>query len=154
MQENTGEGKNMKAPRKGACSNIFQIGLLMHALLRREVRYPATIEKQPWKAPFTRPEYRGKFLHGSDLFQQRWANLYSKTLRELIMQCLMWEPNDRPDPLDLQKSVATGLTAALREATSTGRFDNGQNLPVVSFDNVPLKEGTWLDGPTFISMLV
>jgi hypothetical protein len=125
----------MKSHKKGACTNEFQIGYIMYTLLQRQFTRPAAEEKQLWKAPFTRNEYSGKYSLGTDLFEDRWCQLYSRELRELVMECMMWEPDDRPSPLDLQKRVAAGRTIALKVCTEEGLFD--KNPPVKDFSHVP-----------------
>lgn len=139
------QGKFMRAPRKGACSNIFQIGCIMHALLRREVRYPATLKQQLWRAPFSEPRYSGKFTHGSDLFSVPWKNLYSATLRELVTECLMFEPDDRPTLVDLQTRVAAGKRVATEQIARGVEGDS--SIPARLFGHIPMKDPKWIKEP-------
>jgi len=103
----------------------------MHFLLMRENRWPAKQKGAPWKTPFTKREYAGKYTHGFTLFIKRIGDLYSRELRELVMECLMVEPDDRPTPLDLQKRVAAGYEIARKASESQGLFDNDQNPPII-----------------------
>ncbi|KUJ12865.1 kinase-like protein [Mollisia scopiformis] len=135
------EAKNMRNPRRGACSNIFQIGCIMHALLMLEKKYPALTKSSPWQGPFRGNNLQrgqAKYTHGQDLFRQQWAALYSNTLRELIMECLMFEPDDRPLPGDLQRRVAAGLDASKAAAETLKLFENNQNPPVKSFEHIAI----------------
>ncbi|CZR62569.1 uncharacterized protein PAC_12466 [Phialocephala subalpina] len=71
--ENT-QGTLILSPRKGACSNISQIGLIMHALIMLENKFPASTNKQLWKAPLSKAQYSGKYTHGSILFSRQWSD--------------------------------------------------------------------------------
>jgi hypothetical protein len=89
----------MKHPRKGSCTNVFQVGSLMHTLIQRKNMNPADKDISSWDAPFTRKEYAGTYTKGAELFDEPWNKLYSKELRELVMECMMFEPTDRPSVL-------------------------------------------------------
>ncbi|PVH79118.1 hypothetical protein DL98DRAFT_572736 [Cadophora sp. DSE1049] len=121
------EGPIMRAPRKGTCSNIFQIGLLMHALIHCSVRYPAILPKHPWKPPFSDLRYTGKFTYGTDLFNTPWKDTYSATLRELVMHCLMYEPLHRVGVQELHPRVATGRRACREAKRDLKEFDKQAN---------------------------
>jgi hypothetical protein len=72
----------METPLKGASGNTFQLGCVMHALMRRSEVFPASQPRSAWKTPFTKPEYCTKYTMGADLFTEPWVGLYSNSLRE------------------------------------------------------------------------
>ncbi|XMA20704.1 hypothetical protein WAI453_013495 [Rhynchosporium graminicola] len=64
--ENKKDALSMSRPFKGACCNIFQIGLIMHALLNRFLLYPARYAKLLWPPPYSDVMYVGKYTYGTD----------------------------------------------------------------------------------------
>ena len=89
--------------RYGACSNIYQIGCIMHCLIMREENF------NMWGSP----EYTvltGIKTHltiaGKDLEN---ANDLSRTLRGLVAECLFVDPAYRPTPIQLLKRTRERL---------------------------------------------
>jgi hypothetical protein len=54
----------------------------MYDLVHRDHLFPASEPKRLWQGPFTKLQYVMKYTMGAGLFQEPWASLYSKGLRE------------------------------------------------------------------------
>lgn len=115
----------------------------MHAVMRRATTFPSMNGPRLLKAPFTKPEYESKYTVGNDLLGPPWNGLYSLNLRELIMECLMWEPDDRPETLDLQKRVLEGLRVAREVAEREGLLEGDKNPTIRNFEDVEPGYGWW-----------
>jgi hypothetical protein len=144
----------MKHPRKGSCTNVFQVGSLMHTLIQRKNMNPADKDISAWDLPFTRKEYAGTNTKGAELFDEPWNKLYSRELRELVMECMMFEPTDRPSVLELRNMVSAAYGFVLEVCVDEGMFDDGKNPPVKDFSHIPFEDGQWLEDPGFADVVV
>ncbi|KAL2060323.1 hypothetical protein VTL71DRAFT_9718 [Oculimacula yallundae] len=113
-----------KTPKVQACSppkrrlqQHLPNRLIMHAILNRYIHLPARQPKALWQPPYSDMRYANKYAHGTDLFGGECSEVYSKTLRELVMHCLMHEPNHRVGVQELQARVSKGR----REVREVGR---------------------------------
>lgn len=110
---------------------------------------PADKDKSLWKAPFTRNEYAGAYTIGAELFDKPWNQYYSKELRELVMECMMWEPTGRPSVLEVRDRVKAGRSTALEICANEGLLDDGEYPPVKNFSHIPFDDEEWLEDPAF-----
>lgn len=100
-------------PRKGTCSNIWQVGAVMNILLigkkihfnTRESDSQRTLDR--CNCYF--PGIGFGFNHGIGLNDPDCINHYSGRLRELVKHCLLREPLARPSSKQLVKLTTEGL---------------------------------------------
>jgi hypothetical protein len=63
----------------------------------------------------------------------RMPDIYSKSLRELVMEYMMREPLLRPSPLELQRRTARGLEMALAAAMLAAGDEGLTDIPLVGY---------------------
>lgn len=70
--------------------------------------------------------------------------MYSTTLRELVMHCLMHEPLHRVGVQELQARVASGRRACKEAGRDLEKFDAVLGAPVGLFAGVQVGSGEWI----------
>lgn len=72
--------------------------------------------------------------------------MYSTTLRELVMHCLMYEPL-QVEVQELQARVASGRRACKEAGRDSEKFDAVLGAPVGLFAGVQVGSGEWILEP-------
>ncbi|KAG0647414.1 Serine threonine-kinase GIN4 [Hyphodiscus hymeniophilus] len=99
-------------PRKGACSNTFQIGAVMNCLLVGNfINFNADDTSPPTICTDNHWLRRG-YNHSIGLNTDDMRQRYSDNLRTLIMECMMREATFRPKSTDLAIRTAAALQTA------------------------------------------
>ncbi|EKD16058.1 hypothetical protein MBM_06069 [Drepanopeziza brunnea f. sp. 'multigermtubi' MB_m1] len=117
--------------RKGTCSNIFQVGCVMHSLVTGARRNTYANPSEHRVSTCNANLLRGG-THGQDMEDARYAG-YSQTLRELIMECMMREPPLRPTSQQAKERVASGLAFSLRAFATILQFKTNKGLVDVPY---------------------
>lgn len=133
-------------PFYGTPCNVYQVGCMIHTLMTRQDK--DLKDAFYYQSPANERLSYG-FTQGHELERvSSLAKLYSSHLRELVMECMMREPEHRPDSLRLQFRVARGLEAALETL---------QNVVDIARDPNPLAgippiSNAWLEDPTIVNL--
>ncbi|KUJ17529.1 kinase-like protein [Mollisia scopiformis] len=139
------ESAPLKNPRKGTTSNIYQIGCIVHCLITLTTK-DFRSKKGGLKGMLNSLK-RGGETQGADLDKREFKNLYSKTLRELVMRCMMREPLQRPGALKLQIEVRKGFEAATAAAKKSNVFKDG------GLTSIPMVGTAWPEPPTLMKTI-
>lgn len=142
----------LKNPRKGTTTNIFQIGCVMHCLIKlasqdfRILKRGSTIKVERFGRQLPTPgefQQRGE-THGVDLNDID-EKVYSKELCSLVMKCMFREPLFRPTALELQREVKLGLdtATAIMEGRGLPRDDTAR-------EDIPMAQVIWPQPPNLV----
>ena len=131
-------------PRKGTCSNVWQVGAVMNILLKRKMLNFNS--NDGGSSPKILDRFLGYSLglgnginHSIGLDERECANLYSRRLRELVKRCLMREPFDRPSSTTLVQHTTEGLAYSYH--TIQGLQSNippqiaSRDIPILTLSN-------------------
>ncbi|KUJ20931.1 uncharacterized protein LY89DRAFT_715236 [Mollisia scopiformis] len=128
--------RQLENPRKGTTSNIFQT--------TKDFRTPLVqVIKVGQKAPPVGIQETWSKSQGSDL-EDIDPSIYSKGLIDLVVICLMREPLQRPNALDLQRMVRMGLDTA-KAVTETQNL-----LEYTGMVDIPMVQILWPQPPEFV----
>jgi serine/threonine protein kinase len=110
----------LRHPRKGTCSNIFQIGCVMNCLLLGQKRH-FNIDDTTLHKSKLNDDLRGQWHHAIDLETRFISELYSSDLRALVTECLLRESLNRPSSVELVNRCQAGKAAADKVSRDTNR---------------------------------
>ncbi|KAI6711357.1 hypothetical protein JHW43_006129 [Diplocarpon mali] len=157
-------GIPLEHPRKGTCSNIWQIGAIMNSLLLQE-NFDFNPERcddprDPRTARSSLAE-RGTTLalelnHSIRLNTGEGAERYSKSLRMLIQECLLREAPLRPTSTQLANDTLQGLNVVMSSVlllTQRTGLSGLQGLPA-GLPNIPMRPTGFQDPEPPTSFLV
>ncbi|KAI9052629.1 hypothetical protein LZ554_003971 [Drepanopeziza brunnea f. sp. 'monogermtubi'] len=157
-------GIGVQNPRKGTCSNIWQVGAIMNCLIL-QVNHDFNPNRcdDPRDPRTSRSSLaeRGTPLasnlnHSIQLDRGEEAERYSKTLRMLIQECLFREAPLRPSSIQLVDAASQGLNSTMRGILAlTKRTGNSglQALPA-NIQAVAVRMPGYLDPEPPTSFLV
>ena len=124
-------------PRKGTCTNIFQIGGVMNILMKgQKINFNkngddpnATLEKTYHPMPgfdanqglsgYDNPTLPFNYHHAIGLDNEDCMMRFSSTLRRVVKHCMVRDPLMRPNSSMLLHMTAQGLAMALEAVKST-----------------------------------
>ncbi|KAE9367894.1 kinase-like protein [Stipitochalara longipes BDJ] len=126
----------IRDPKYGSATNIWQIGLIMQTLMRRR-RSPDWQNYTMYQSTATPRLANGGKTVGLNLDAEQdylpYGSIYSRSLRNLIAECLLLTPASRPSPQELVKRTAEGTdTMQMSKAQILGPPLPQWQEPVVS----------------------
>jgi serine/threonine protein kinase len=110
-------------PRKGTCSNIWQVGAVMNILLKgQKINFNKDGSNPRSKLDRVHNYNPGMgfgFNHSLGLDHPDCANRYSRRLRDLVKDCLLREPLTRPSSIQLVQRTTEGLECTVQVIQGT-----------------------------------
>ncbi|KAE8445529.1 hypothetical protein EG329_013292 [Mollisiaceae sp. DMI_Dod_QoI] len=147
-----GSGIPLIHPRKGTCSNIWQIGAIINAvILRAHMDFnpddikgakPPLADLSELKSPSTMRHINlaSQLNHSQGLESKEITDLYSLSLLTLVQECLFREPEHRPKAQDLIDYTNLGLQKAMLKLNLLKRSFKYPILPP-PFRNMKISSG-------------
>lgn len=133
-------------PFYGTPCNVYQVGCMIHALITRQDK---DLKDAFYYQSQANERLRYGFTQGHELERvSSLAKLYSSHLRELVMECMMREPEHRPDSLRLQFRAARGLQVALNALQNVADIARDP-YPLVK---IPSMSNAWLEDPIIVNV--
>ncbi|KAF8852721.1 kinase-like protein [Acephala macrosclerotiorum] len=127
-------GIPLNHPRKGTCSNIWQVGAIMNSIiLRGHINFnpdvvkgvnPPLVNRSKLESPSTLRNINlsSQLNHSQGLEDKTITNLYSAALLTLVQECLFREPEFRPTADVLVEYTNFGLQTAMVKLKKTRPF--------------------------------
>ncbi|KUJ10905.1 kinase-like protein [Mollisia scopiformis] len=147
--------------RKGTCSNIWQVGAIMNAMILRahmdfnpdEIKNanPPLVNISKLRSPSAQRQINlgSQLNHSQGLEDKVITDLYTAQLLTLIQECLFREPEYRPKCDELVEYANLGLQKANKELGPSGWASVTEPEIVDPYDKVPiLSSGTPPEPPT------